>query len=276
MKSNLFKPHVALPTDHGSWVFLFSPLAIGLLIGQKFTQASLLLICAVTVAFLIRQPITVLVKISSNRRGRNDFPAALTWTMVYALLGLITLIGLIRMGFSYLLLLAVPGIPVFAWHLMLISRRLERRQVGVEIVATGVLSLAATAAYWVAKGFPDPAGWWLFLMTWLQSAASIVYAYLRLAQRTIPADLESKSLFNLGKRALLYTSFNLVLALYLGLIHLLPAWLFLPYLLQWVETMYGTFNPAVGVKPIRIGIRQLIISILFTVLFISGWFLGTA
>ena len=40
------------------------------------------------------------------------------------------------------------------------------------------------------KGFPDPLGWLLFGLTWLQSAASIVYAYLRLAQRELSESRE--------------------------------------------------------------------------------------
>jgi hypothetical protein len=56
---------------------------------------------------------------------------------------------------------------------------------GVEIVASGILALAAPAAFWVGRGYPDPQGWVLFGLVWLQSAASIVYAYLRLEQRSL-------------------------------------------------------------------------------------------
>ena len=48
-------------------------------------------------------------------------------------------------------------------------------------------ALAAPAALWVGQGYPDPQGWFLFGLVWLQSAASIVYAYLRLEQRLLPA-----------------------------------------------------------------------------------------
>jgi len=51
----------------------------------------------------------------------------------------------------------------------------------------------------------------------------------------------------------------------------LPALLPIPYALQWGETIWGSLNPAVGVKPTRIGIRQLIISTLFTLLFVITW-----
>jgi hypothetical protein len=174
-------------------------------------------------------------------------------------------------GYSYLLILAIPGIPVFAWHLFLVSRRAERRQVGVEIVATGVLALTATAAYWVGIGQPDPLGWWLFVLCWFQSAASIVHAYLRLAQRDLARIPPVKERFRLGMRAFLYTSFNLGAVTLLAMVGKLPGLLPIPYLLQWVETLWGISHPAIGYKPTRIGIRQLIVSSLFTILFIITW-----
>lgn len=273
---SLFQRHIAVPTDHGSWVFLLSPLFIGLFAGGSFSTASILLILASLAAFLVRQPVTVLVKVYSARRGRADLRPALFWIVIYALVGLAALAGLVWLGYAYLLWLAVPGIPVFGWHLYLVSRRQERRQAGVEVVATGALALAAPAAYWVGVGSPDPAGWWLFGLTWLQSAASIVYAYLRLAQRDWQALPSIQDRLWQARRALAYTSFNLVLTLALGFAISLPRLLFIPYLLQWLETLWGTTHPAIGVKPTHIGLRQLLVSTLFTLLFILVWNVGIA
>jgi hypothetical protein len=160
---------------------------------------------------------------------------------------------------------------VFGWHLWLVARRTERRQAGVEIIASGVLALSAPAAYWISVGAPDAVGWWLWGLTWLQSAASIVYAYLRLEQRQWKQIPRLRTRLQAGRRALSYTSFNLGLTLILGIMAFLPTWLFLPYALQWIESIWGTLNPAVGVKPTRIGLRQLAVSSLFTLLFIICW-----
>ncbi|MBK7199062.1 hypothetical protein [Candidatus Amarolinea dominans] len=75
----------------------------------------------------------------------------------------------------------------------------------------------------------------------------------------------------MAARALAYTWFNLVAVTALVLTDVLPTLLPLPFLLQAVETVYGTLRPAAGVKPTRIGVRQLIVSTLFTVLFIVAW-----
>jgi len=271
IRTSYFRRPIFLPQDHGSWVFLFSPWLIGLFLGGNFSSGSLSLVIASIAAFLIRQPITIAVKVYAGRRAKTDLPAARVWIVAYGILILIALIGLIQAGFSYLLLLAIPGAPVFAWHLWLVSKREERRQINVEIVATGVLALAGPAAYWVGIGHYDSIGWWLWILVWAQTAASIVYAYLRLEQRDqteVPAHNE---LWKLGIRAFAYTTFNLVSVLTLGLVSVLPRFLFLPYLVQWVETMWGIFHPAIKWKPVRIGTRQLIVSILWTILFIITW-----
>jgi hypothetical protein len=219
----------------------------------------------------VRQPITIAVKAYSGRRAKNDLSAAGLWILVYGIIILIALLGLFRAGFGYVLMLAIPGLPVFAWHLWLVSRREERRQVNVEIIATGVLSLAAPAAYWVGIGRYDPAGWWLWILVWLQTAASIVYAYLRLDQRELDRIPARSELWRMGFRACLYTTFNLALALVLGQVSILPRFIFIPYLVQWIETLWGIFHPAIKWKPTRIGIRQLIVSTLWTILFILFW-----
>jgi hypothetical protein len=271
LPSALFKRHIALPTDHGSWVFLLSPLLIGLFAAPNWSISTVYLVVAAFAFFLIRQPMTIAVKVYSKRRSRRDLAAARFWILVYGLSGLLALIGLILQGFGYLLILALPGIPVFAWHLYLVSRRSERRQLGVEIVATGVLALAAPAAYWVAVGTPSPVGWWLLFLCWFQSAASIVYAYLRLEQRTLTSQPDLATRIRMGGRALAYASFNLLAVAALGFAGFLPTLLFIPYALQWAESTRGTLQPALDMRPTSIGVRQLIVSTLFTLLFILAW-----
>jgi hypothetical protein len=270
-KTNLFLRHVALPSDHGSWVFLLSPLLIGLFAGGSWSIADLFLIIAALSAFLIRQPVTTVVKVYSGRRSRRDLPAAWFWIGIYSFIGAIGLVGLLLQGFAFIFILALPGVPVFTWHLYLVSKRAERRQMGVEIVASGVLALAAPAAYWLGVGWADPLGWLLFVLTWLQSAASIVHAYLRLQQRELDQIPDIKTRLRMGQRALVYTSFNIVFVLALALANQVSPLLLLPYALQWLETIYGTLVPAVGKRPTMIGFRQLIVSSLFTLLFILTW-----
>jgi hypothetical protein len=266
-----FRRQIAIPQDHGSWVFLFSPLSIGLFAGKTFSIASLVLVIAAMAAFLIRQPLTMAIKAYSGRRPRTDLPAARFWMIVYGTVMLLSAAELVMLGETYILYLSIPAAPVFAWHLWLVSKREERRKVGIEILATGVLALSAPAAYWIGRDSYDPTGWVLWILTWFQSAASIVYAYLRLEQREWKSVPDLRTRFQAGRRAIGYTVFNVALAIALGAFGLNPALICIPYLLQAAETLWGTLNPAVGVKPVAVGIRQLIVSTVFTILFILTW-----
>lgn len=267
-----FKRPIALPQDHGSWVFLFSPLLIGLAAGEIFRLASAFLVVTALAAFLIRQPVTMAVKTWSGRRPKSDLPAARFWIAIYALVVLAGLTGLAFNGFAFVFLLAIPALPVFAWHLYLVSKRAERKQAGVEILATGVLALAAPAAFWIGQGKYEPMGWALWGLTWLQSAASIVYAYLRLAQRDLGSAPVFSERLRMGRRALLYTTFNLLLTAGFCRGGALPVWLWAGYAAQWLESLWGSLiRPAVGWKPTAIGFRQLAVSTLFTILFILAW-----
>lgn len=269
--NSFFKLHIAVTNEHGSWALLLSPLLIGLFAGGQLTPASIFLVAAALIGFLIRHPILIIVKIYSGRRSRRDLPAAVFWSVVYGLLGLIMMTGLAQQGFGYLILLAVPGILIFVWQLVLVSRRSERRQMGVEIVGTGVLALTAPAAMWVGIGEPVSLGWLLWILVWLQSAASIVYAYLRLEQRQLKEAPELPERIRMAQRALTYSTFNVVVIFALALGNVVSLLLAAPYLVQWGESIWGSLRPAVGVRPTSIGLRQTIVTSLFTVLFILAW-----
>lgn len=271
MTNPFFRKHIAIPQDHGSWVFILSPLLIGIVAGENFNYGSFNLIVASMTAFMLRQPMTVLIKIHAGRRPNNELSAARSWLAIYSVVALTSVIALILEGFHYILYLAIPGAFVFGWHLWLVRKRDERKQLGVEVIATGVLSLTAPAAYWIGVGHYDPTGWWLWILVWMQSSASIVYAYLRLEQRVLKAIPTRQESRKMGFRAALYTTFNFVSTLTLSLLRFLPAFISLPYLLQWTETLWGIFHPAVGWKPTRIGVRQLIVSTMWTALFIFAW-----
>ncbi|MBE9524925.1 MAG: YwiC-like family protein [Chloroflexi bacterium] len=266
-----FKRHIALTSEHGSWVFLLSPLLIGLFAGRNWSTISFYLFFASLAGFLVRHPITILVKIYSGRRPKREFQAALFWIAVYSVLGFLMVLGLALRGFGYIFYLAIPGVLVFIWHLRLVSQRTERRKIGIEVVASGVLALAAPAGLWIGFGYADNLGWWLWILCWLQSAASIVYAYARLGQRAWEKVPKLAELLAHGRRAILYTSFNLLFVIIMTVSKFLSPWLIVPFLLQWLETLWGTVNPAVGAKPTTIGFRQLAVSTLFTITFILAW-----
>lgn len=269
--SKILRKYAAVPGEHGSWVFLFSPLVIGTVLGRAWSLDGLLLAITALAGFMLRQPVTLLVKVISRRRPKTDLPAGLFWAGVYAAIAGVTFGLLAARGYSYLALLAIPAVITLGWHLWLVSRRNERRQPGVEIVASGTLALTAPAAYWIGAGEIHAAGWWLWALCWLQAASSIVYAYLRLEQRTWKTAPDLRARLRAAWRPIAYTTLSLAVVAAAGGLGVLPHWIFLAFIVQWIESLWGALKPAVGVRPTSIGLRQLIVSVIFTVVFLISW-----
>ena len=270
-RSKYLRKQIAVPQDHGSWVFIITPLVIGFYLSGHFTTPAIYLLTAALAAFFIRQPMTMAVKAYAGRRPRTDLPAARFWILVYGFIALLMLVGLGLRGFLDVIYLAVPGFAIFSWHLYLVSKRDERKQASLEVVACGALALAAPAAYWIGRGSYEPLGWALWLLIWFQSAASIVHAYMRLEHRKQAQIPERSAQLQIGRRALMYTSFNLLVSILLGIFSIIPAFLFFAYLSQWLETLWWMFNPDIKAKPVAIGVRQMIVSTLYIVLFLIFW-----
>ncbi|HPO59144.1 MAG TPA: hypothetical protein PLV53_09895, partial [Anaerolineaceae bacterium] len=74
--------------------------------------------------------------------------------------------------------------------------------------------------------------------------------------------------------ALAYNWAVFLLALGLGLGGVVPRLVPLAFLVQPLETVWGTLYPAVGVKPKVIGLRQTAMSALFTLVMILTWLAG--
>ena len=268
---SVFRRDVALPADHGSWGFFLKPMLIGLFAGGRWYTPAIYLTIAAVSAFLVRQPISLLVKIHAGRRPRETLGAAWFWILVYGSLGGLHVVGLVMRGFGYVLWLAIPGALVFSWYLLLLVRREERRAWGMEILATGAMALAAPAGLWAGLGRPDPVGWILWVLVWAESATAIVYVYHRLEERQLSRAPAVAERLRSGRAAMIAASASVVLALVIGFAGPVSRWIFLPFLLQWVEVARGIWRPAVGTMPSAIGLRQLTLTAAFTLLFILIW-----
>jgi len=266
-RSRLMKEHLILPPEHGAWIWLAGPFVVGAVAGKSWSLDILLCGATVLAAFFARQPVTLLVKMMSGRRSRRELAPVLFWLAVDGSLAAILAVTLALRGYTQILLLALPAVPVFGWYLWLVSRRAERRQTGVQIVAAGVLSLAAPAGYWVAGGNAPGLPWIMWGVMWFQAAASIVFVQLRLEQREWNQAGSLPLRLSRGKRALLYNGFNALAGL-LGwvILGLWPIWLAVGFGLMLVDTIEGVLRPAVGARPNAVGIRQGISSGIFILL----------
>ncbi|HET7009960.1 MAG TPA: YwiC-like family protein [Anaerolineales bacterium] len=268
---SLLRRHYALPAEHGSWIWWIGPFVIGLAAARRVPVETLWLLAAVLSGFLLRQPVAILVKALAGRRPKYDLKPALIWSGIYATFGTVAVAGLIFAGHARVLLLAIPGVLVFAWHMELIRRRADRGQMGIEIVGTGVLALAAPGAYNVAGGESTLLAGWLWSLCWLQSAASVLLVYARLEQRGWKVAPSLASRLSGLRRAYLYHAFNLAAAVALAALGWIP-WLWpLASTLMLLDLIDATFRPSIGVRPTRIGLRQLVASTTFVVLVCLGF-----
>ncbi len=265
------KKRIALPYDHGAYALFLCPLAIGLLAGGQWHVACVYLVVASSAAFLMRQPLTVLAMIAGGRRNASDRPAALFWLVAYGAVAAAHVTGLVLRGFTYVLHLAVPGALVAGWHLLLVRRRAERRQMMLEVLASGVLALSAPAGMWVGSQRYDPLGWLLWVLVWAASATSIVHAYLRLEQRTRPVPPSiAKRLYD-GRYGIAGATTHLVVVLVLGFAAVVSPWLGIAYAIQLADVLHGSLVPAFHRSPKSIGLHMLAVLILFTIAFAAAW-----
>lgn len=267
--TSLFRKHIALPQQHGSWALWLGPYFIGIGVGGAFKIELLWLTLSSLGGFLLLQPLTILIKVIAGRKPQTDLAPSLFWSIVYSLLALISLTQLLITDHFYILYLALAALPVLVWQLILVSRRVERGQMGIELVGSGVLALAAPAAYWIAKDGMNLTGWILWILCWMQSAGAIVYVYLRLEHRRLTEMPDAQDRFTMAKRALLYNTFNVAAVIAVAALNLTPPLVVIPFLAMLLETIYGALiKPGIGAKPVSIGVRQVIITIIFATLMI--------
>lgn len=267
----IWRKHYALPAEHGAWIWWIGPLVIGAAAGGEPGPLLGLLSLTALFAFLLRQPATIAVKALSGRRTRDELRPALVWSAIYMGLTAVGVALLVGSGQGRLLLLAIPGILIFSWHLWLVSRRRERQRPGVEILGAGALALTAPAAYWISGGGSDREAWLLWGLTWLQSAASIVHVHLRLQQRHLDHLPTMASRFRMGKRSLIYNGFNQLTSLALALSGWVPSLVPVAFGITFLDALEGVLRPAVGARPRRIGVRQLLISSAFVVVMVLAY-----
>jgi hypothetical protein len=270
-----FRKHLIIPPEHGAWIWLAGPFAVGVVAGRGMTFDVVLCAVAAMAAFFGRQPATLLVKIVSGRRSRHDLRPVLLWLIVDSGLAAGLAGWLALRGYTQLVLLALPALPVFAWYLWLVSRREERRQTGVHILAAGVLALTGPAGYWAAAGRSPSLPWLIWGVMWFQAAASIVFVQLRLEQRgwDQPGSLGWR--LARGWRPLMYSGFNELASLAAwAVLGTPPLWIGVAFGLMLADVTDGVLRPALGARPSTVGIRQGFSSAVFVCLAALSFYRG--
>ena len=216
------------------------------------------------------------MKAVTGRRAPRDLAPAVAWIAIYAAVAVSALPCLVMHGHARVLWLLVPGGLVFAGHLVLVARRLERRQMGVEMLEAGVLALAAPAAYVVSGGPRDVEAWVLWALCWIQTAGAIANVFVQLPPRPAPGSASAGSRTALGDRPGLACAPSPrpdgrggIRRRGRGEVGDARA--------VRDRRPRGAGNvarPAAGRRPAQVGVRQLVVSLLFVAGMIAAWRLG--
>lgn len=271
-RTALFRKHIALPQQHGSWALWLGPFAVGTVVGGWLTWGWLWLSLAMLGMFLALQPLTILVKALGGRRPAEERAPALAWLGLYGGLALAGGLGLVWSGYVWVLGLGLLMAPVLAWQMWLVARREERGQILVESLGAATLALSAPAAEGVGAGAFTGRSLVLWGLCALQAVGAILYVYTCLDYRrlkTAPAWAERWSLAWAG---LLWNAAALAGAIGLALAGWAPPWAPAGFGLMLAEAVYGSLlRPPIGAKPVVIGVRQTVVTGLFSLALIAAY-----
>ncbi len=185
----LFRKSLVVPTEHGAWSWLLVPWLVGAVFGLASPDDAAWAGRALTLpligglsAYMIRQPATAWLRIRQGRGRQADRPLALGWTAGFSLLSLLCLLGLLALGRSALLGLALPFLAIqVAYLLAARSGRAAMRSLWMELAGAAGLALTAPAAYISATGQLTPVALALWALLALQNTMGVLYVRLRLA-----------------------------------------------------------------------------------------------
>lgn len=267
----MWRWYYAVPPEKGAWVWWIGPLIVGVGAARHLTPDLLLLIAAALAGFMIKQPLTLVVKVLSGRRGIPDRGPGIAWTLVYSVVLIVVSVALIAVGHARVLLTGVVGLPLFTWHLWLVAKGDERRQIVVDIAAAGVLALTAPAAYWTCGGGDATVPWVVWTLAWLQSSASIVHAFLRLQQRRLKGTPSRAERWRSGAPSLAHHILNSAIAAILAFAGYAPPLAPVAFVVPLADGIEGVARPPVGAKPGQIGMRQLVVTSLFAALLLAAY-----
>jgi hypothetical protein len=178
----IFRKNLLLPAEHGSWSWFLVPFAVGVLVAGVWTVATLLTLIGGLALFLMRQPATRWVRIRAGKGRRADESLAAGWTVAFAVIALVCLIGLIIVGATGLLWLILPLLILLSVYLALaLSKPSNVRTLWMEVAGAAGLALMAPAAYIAGTGVAGLTALIIWLLLAGQNLLGVLYVRVRIA-----------------------------------------------------------------------------------------------
>lgn len=263
VKRNVNVKNIALPIEHGSWGFVYEPLAAGLLVA--FSPSALWIALMVTGAFLARQPLKVLLNDWIAKRDLPQTAVALKFVLIYgaiSLFGLIGAVAFINRLESFAPFLCV--LPLAAFQIYCDTSRKSRELLPEITGAVAVSSSVAVVA--LAGGWTYGAAFALWAIFIARLIPSILYVRNRLRiekgkpfSQTVPFFAHVCALLLVG-----------ALAFY-GFGSLITAAMFAVLL---VRSTVGLSKFRRRIKAMKIGVYEVVYGTLTALSVVVGYYLG--
>jgi hypothetical protein len=184
VKSNfslVYRKHIVMPAEHGSWAWLLVPFFVGTAVARQFNLPVLLALLGGLAVFFLRQPATVWLRVRRKKARAGDGPIAAAWIGLFTAVGLFCLIGLLALGRGALVWLIGPFLLIFGLY-MAAARygRSGLRSLWMELAGAAALSMMAPAAAIAATGQIERWMWFLWGVMAAQNMLGALYVRLRI------------------------------------------------------------------------------------------------
>ncbi len=250
---------IALPTEHGSWGFLFEPLVASLAIA--FSLPAVWIALAYVGAFLMRQPLKIYV---ADRMAGRDLPqtsVALRFVLIFGVIYAIGVAG--SLAFAELksfipILLVAP----FGVYQIYVDASRQSRNVLPEL--TGAVTISSSAAVVaLASGIAPATAYALWLVFIARLIPSIMYVRNRLR-----LEKGKDFMFALPVALHLVAIAAVAVLAYYSLIPKLPLVMFV---FLFVRSAWGLSDYRKRVKAMRIGVMEVVFGALTAISVILGY-----
>ena len=248
--SSLFRKHLIMPTEHGSWSWLLVPFAAGAGVSGDWNLSLFLTLTAGLAVFFMRQPATVWLRVQRGRARSSDGPLAASWILLLGLVAALSLAGLMALGRAAILWMLIPLAAVFGLYLLASrSGRSGLRSLWMELVGACALALMAPAAMVAAAGDFSGHEWPLWGVLAAQNALGALYVRLRIY------DTHGKAI-NRPMIVIAHAALLLIVAA-AGMMGTLPQTTYLPFLFFMLRAIWAAsaVRPVTNVK--RFGFNEM-------------------
>ena len=260
-KRNVKLKQIALPTEHGSWGFLFEPLLAGILIAPSI--ASIWILLMIVGAFLTRQPLKIYLNDLQAKRNLPQTEAAFRFILIFGIISTVGLLGSLYFAkaesfYPFLLILPLGIYQIYC------DASKKSRQLLPEL--TGAVAISSSvAAVTIAGGF----SWTTSLALWTVFICRLIPSILYVRNRL---KLEKgKSYSSISVAITNFLAFVVVGFLATnGLIPKLPVAMF--FILM-IRSVWGLSSYRKRVKAMKIGVWEVIYGTLTALSVVLGFYL---